>query len=147
MATASDVIAQLRTDLLADSTFTGLLGTNDILRTFPSQPKKPPFIVMVANARNPQNQISGVGIHRAEYEFDLFVSNPWDADPIYDHLEQNFTIPRENQAEITNSSASIDILEFNNMIEVPGNMAQMSNGQVLKLFVITFDMRIVLPEV
>ena len=147
MATASTVVKQLRTELLADSVLMGLLGSNDILREFPKSPKDPPFIVMLSNNRNPDEQVSGVGSSRPDYEFDLFVVNPWDADPIYDHLKQNWTIPEEKNVGITSGGARIDLLHFADLIEVPGVLLELSTGQLLHQFTIPLAMKIVLPEV
>ena len=147
MASASDVLKQLRTELLADSTLMGLLGSNDILREFPKSAKDPPFIVWLLNNRNPDEEVSGVGSSRPNYEFDLFVINPWDADPIYDHLKQNWTIPEEKTTGITVSGARIDLLHFSDLIEVPGTLLEFSSGQLLHQFTIPIGMKIVLSEV
>ncbi len=147
MATASTIFKQLRTDLIDDSTLMGLLGSNDILREFPKSAKDPPFIVWLINNRNPDNQISGVGASRPNCEFNLFVVNPWDADPIFDHLKQNWTIPEEKATGITSGGARIDLLHFDDLIEVPGNLLELSSGQLLHQFTIQMTMRIILPEV
>ncbi len=147
MASASDVLKQFRTELLADSTLMGLLGSNDILREFPKSAKDPPFLLMLLNNRNPDEEVSGVGSSRPDYEFDLFVVNPWHADPIYDHLKQNWTIPEEKATGITVSGARIDLLHFSDLIEVPGTLLELSSGQLLHQFTIPITMKIVLSEV
>lgn len=144
MPSIDEVFIKMRTDFLADPGLTTLLGQNDgIFRSFPAGNNNKPFLILNLDTRNAQTQISGAGVYRPDFTIDVFSFDHWEADKIYSHLVQNWTIPEERPAGIVSTNYRIDILRFPDMIELPGRVTEADTGEQLILNSIQTTGRIV----
>lgn len=143
MADIADIFKQLRTDLLNDSTFAGMLGeTNGIYAAYPKTAKTKPIIVMMIDTGNPQSQISSPGIYRPDLAFDVFTLNPYNAHAIFTYLQENWDIPKKRATAITTADWRITLMRFTDLIEVEGKFGEVATGDIVRQFHITVNLRI-----
>lgn len=143
MADYTQVQKQLRTDMLADTTLTALLGdTKSIYLKNPSGIFSKPFLIMRFSNMGPQTQISGVGVYRSLLAWGLYVLNPWQAGPIFSHLEKNWSIPITKPEGVASTNYRIDNLVWNEIVEIPGVLELTSDGGPVHEFSISSNIRI-----
>ena len=144
MADLAEIYDKFRTTLLADVPFVALLGeTLGVYRVYPAGVNDKPFTILNIDNQNHQTQISGTGVYKPTITLDIITINPWDADPIYAHLVENYTIPKSRVGGIASTNYVINLLSFPDMIEVTGQLQEVDSGSPIRMFTVSVVMRIV----
>lgn len=142
-ASLDEIFDQLVSDLLADTTLTGLLGdTDQIFGQFPGIKPKPPFIVVSFDPLGPQTELSGTGVYRPISQWDIVAATLKEQEQIFSHLEDQWTIPNNKSTPVTSTNYRIELLEFRDTLPIRPPR-QLETDQQLRQKALTVAMRIV----
>ena len=148
-ADVGEILGQMVVDMLADPELVSLLGegtvspVSGIYRAWPQGTHKKPMIIITFDNLNPQTQVSGVGVYRPTLTFDVIVQDPWDVGQIYDALESRWSIPLARKSSIISTNFKLDLLQFGDLIEVPGNLQEVDTGNLVRQFSIPATARVI----
>ena len=141
MASLKEIWKQLINDLNDDSAITDVIGTDNIHRSNPSQALNYPTLILdVTNVV--VAELSGIGLYRPTPTFNVYATDPDQADDIFRALEAGWDIPHKRPQGVSTSNYAITQMRFLQLIEV-GKARVVATSEVVTHFAIPTQMRII----
>lgn len=139
----SEILIQLRDDLLADSDLTDLLGSADAIYAG-SPDTKPvyPIIVLSMPATNSQSDGGFTGLWRPDLQFDLLAISIYQCRAISGYLQEAWSIPANNATRIASTNFKVDLLRHVNDIELPRKVRLTEDDEWVRLMASEWKARV-----
>jgi len=127
----SEILKQLRTDLLADTNLTAMLGSTDAIYFGRPRTKAAyPLIVLSVNATNPQGDGGFTGLWRADLQLDILaVGSRYPCFAIDGYLQQAWSIPANRSTLVSSANFRLTMLRHVDTIDVPGDVRLTANDE------------------
>lgn len=131
-ADISEAFKALRSTLLGDATFAGMLGGGDSI--FFSAPQVAvanlPLIDLVLAGLNPQGNVSKTGLWRPTFDIKTVGEDLFKLHQVIGYLEETWSIPRERREPIDSDHFSITEISFGQTVQLGSRTLTSSNTKV-----------------